>query len=93
MQSLKVKQGQSKTRKQKTGAFKVTITAQDDNSSENESAGLIVQHALSFESVTNDQWILDSGATCHIMCNNNDPFTNLHTLLLTALNVMGTIFR
>ena len=45
MQSLKVKQGQSKTRKQKTGAFKITITAQYDNSSENEGAGLIVQHA------------------------------------------------
>ena len=65
-------------KKAKTGAFKVTITAQDDNSSENESAGLIVQHALSVESVTNYQWILDSGATCH-MCNNKDLFTNLHT--------------
>ena len=51
MQSLKVKQDQSQTN-QKTGAFKVTITTRDDNSSENESASLIVQHGLSVESVT-----------------------------------------
>ena len=72
-------------KKAKTGACEVTITAQDDKTSENESAGLIVQHALSVESVTNDQWILVSGATCH-MCNNKDLFINLRTLQ-TPLNV------
>lgn len=54
------------------GAFKVTITAEDENSS-NESTSLVVQHALSAGSNVGDQWILDSGATCH-MCNNEAMF-------------------
>ena len=45
------------------GAFKVTITAEDESSTDSESTGLVAQHVLSTKSNTHDQWILDSGAT------------------------------
>ena len=65
------------------GAFKVTITAEDENSTDSESTGLVVQHALSTKCTTkctsHDQWILDSGATCH-MCNKKELFNQFHTL-------------
>ena len=73
-----IKPVQVKT-KTKTGAFKVTITAEDENSSDSESTGLVVQHALSADSNAHDQWILDSGATCH-MCNNEAMFSDLRAL-------------
>ena len=66
-------------RKTKTGAFKVTITAEDENSTDSESTGLVLQHALSVDSNVHDRWILDSGATCH-MCNNEAMFSDLRTL-------------
>ena len=73
-------------KKTKMGVFKVTITAEDKNSSDSESTGLVVQHALSAgDSNARDQWILDSGATCH-MCNNEEMFSNLCTLR-SPLNV------
>ena len=55
----------------------MTISAEDENSSDNESTGLVVQHALSSD--FHDQWIVDSGATCH-MCNSESQFVNLQTL-------------
>ena len=62
------------------GAFKVMITAEDGNSTESEGTGLVVQHALSLaDSNTRDEWILDSGATCH-MCNNESMFCDLQDL-------------
>lgn len=62
------------------GAFKVTITPADDqNDPEDESTGLVVQHALVGGSDTRDQWILDSGATCH-MCNDKSMFYTLQAL-------------
>ena len=72
--------------KNKMGAFKVTITAEDENSTDSESTGLMVQHALSTESNTHNQWIIDSGATCH-MCNEETTFSNYQTLD-TPLNVI-----
>ena len=45
----------------KMGAFKVTITAEDENNTDIESTGLVMQHALSTESNYHNQWILDSG--------------------------------
>ena len=66
-------------RKTKAGAFKVTITAEDENSTDSESTGLVVQHALSADSREHDRWILDSGATCH-MCNNEVMFSDLQAL-------------
>lgn len=68
------KQGQPK-KKTKMGAFKVKISA-DDNSSEGEGTGLMVQHALCADSKIHNQWILDSGATCH-MSNSESFFVNL----------------
>jgi hypothetical protein len=63
------KSAKSKSKgKGKVGAFKVTITAQDESSTESEGTGLVVQHALSTDGRINGEWILDSGATCH-MCN------------------------
>jgi len=58
----------------KTGAFKVTIT-EDDNSTDSEGTGLVVLHALSSEYNAYDRWILDSGATCH-MCNQKVLLSN-----------------
>ena len=62
--------GQAKPKKKaKTGAFKVTISAEDENSSEGESTGLVVTHALSAESTLRDQWIswnLEPRAICAI---------------------------
>ena len=72
-------------KKTKMGAFKVTITAENENSSDSESTGLVVQHALSADSNAHDQWILDSGATCH-MCNDEAMFSHLRALR-SPLNV------
>ena len=44
-----------------------------------------MQHALSADSNAHDQWIIDSGATCH-MCNNEAMFGELRALH-SALNV------
>ena len=49
----KTKPAQAK-KKTKMGAFKVTITAEDENSTDSESTGLVVQHALSTESNLHD---------------------------------------
>ena len=85
LQRSKVKPNQSKPRRKPKRAFKVTITAEDENSSDSESTGLVVQHALSADSNVHDQWILDSGAICH-MSNNEAMFSDLQTLL-SPLNV------
>ena len=53
----------------------MTIT-DDENCSDGESTGLVVQHALSADSNAHDQWIIDSGATCY-MCNNEAVFSEL----------------
>ena len=63
----------------------MTITAEDGNSSDSESTGLVVQHALSAGPNLHGQWILDSGATCH-MCNKESMFCELQALP-TPLNV------
>ena len=57
----------------------MTITAEDKNSTDSKSTGLVLQHALSADSGGHDWWILDSGATCHI-CNNEAMFSDLRTL-------------
>lgn len=81
--------GQTKSvqtkKKTKTGVFKVTITAEDENSSDSESTGLVVLHALSADSNIHDQWILGSGATCHVS-NHEAMFSNLRALR-SPLNV------
>ena len=64
----------------------MTITAVDENSSDSDGCSLVVQHVLSAGHNTQGQWILDSGATCH-MCNKESMFTDLH-LLHNPLNVM-----
>jgi len=69
----------------KMGAFKVTIT-EDNDSTDSESTGLVVQHALSSEVNAHDRWILDSGATCH-MCNQETLFS-CYQALKTPLNVV-----
>ncbi len=57
----------------------MTITAEGESSSDSESTGLVVQHALSVDSSTRDMWIIDSGATCHL-CNNEVTFRDLQAL-------------
>ena len=56
----------------------MTIT-EDDNSTDSESTGLVVQHSLSSECNMRDQWIIDSGATCH-MCNQEMLFCHYQAL-------------
>ena len=52
----------------------------DSSSSESESVGLVVHHALSASSSNQlNSWIVDSGATCH-MCNNKMLFSKLYGL-------------
>lgn len=82
---LQGKPAQAK-KKTKMGAFKVTITAEDENSTDSESTGLVAQHALSTESNSHDQWIIDSGATCH-MCNKKSMFSHYQPQE-TPLNVI-----
>ena len=72
-------------KKNKMGAFKVTITAEDESDSDSEGTGLVVQNALSTKCNSRDQWILDSGATCH-MCNKKELFSHFQALR-TPLNV------
>ena len=72
-------------KKTKMGAFKVTVT-QDDDSTDSESTGLVVQHALASEYNARDRWILDSGATCH-MCNQETLFSG-YQALQNPLNVV-----
>ena len=67
-------------KKTKMGAFKVTVT-QDDDITDSESTG-----ALSSEHNACDQWILDSGATCH-MCNQERLFSD-YQALQDPLNVV-----
>jgi hypothetical protein len=47
--------------------------------SSTEGTGLVVQHALSTDGRINGEWILDSGATCH-MCNKQSMFNDLQVL-------------
>ena len=68
------------------GAFKMTITPDDDNSSDNEHTSLVVQHDLSTECSDHHRWILDSGATCH-MCNQQSLFTHYQPLA-KPLNIL-----
>ena len=61
-------------RKAKQGAYKAA--AHDDS----ESIGLVVRHALTVSTIgSQDKWIVDSGATCH-MCNNRNLFTEFQAL-------------
>ena len=48
------------------GAFKVTITADDENSSDSEGCGLVAAQALSACHTTQEQWILDSSDVPHV---------------------------
>ena len=56
----------------------MTISTEDDGS-DTESTGLVVQHALAASSNCHDQWILDPGATCH-KCNSKSQFVSLQPL-------------
>lgn len=64
----------------KQKANKVEVRQRDSSSSEGESVGLVVRHALSANvSSRRDNWIVDSGATCH-MCNDRELFAELRDL-------------
>ena len=76
--------GEKSSQKEKRGsnhkANKSTTKRQDSNSSDSESAGLVVSHALSASSSSeHNTWIVDSGATCH-MCHDRELFTELSHL-------------
>jgi len=66
----------------------VTITAEDENSSDSKSSGLVVQHALSADSNVCDQWILESGAICH-MCDSEVMFSDLQALRSPLIVTLG----
>ena len=64
----------------KQKAHKVEVRQVDTSSSESESVGLVVHHALSASSSNQlNSWIVDSRATCH-MCNNKMLFSKLDGL-------------
>lgn len=72
------KEGEWKKTKHK--AHKAQEKRRDTSSSDSESTGLVVSHALSASSVeAQDSWIVDSGATCH-MCNDEKLFVELRSL-------------
>ena len=58
------------------------------NSTDSESTGLVVQHALSSDFNAHNKWILDSGATCH-MCNQESLFTHYQPLQKPLMVVFG----
>ena len=66
-----------KSAKQK--ANKVEARQRNSSSSDSESIGLVVRHALAASAGRLDSWIVDSGATCH-MCNDQKLFVELHNL-------------
>ena len=74
-------------KKTKKRAFKVTAT-QDQDSTDSESTGLVVQHALSSKHNACNQWILDSGAKCH-MCNQKRLFSDYQALQDPLSVVLG----
>ena len=58
---------------------KVEVERKESSDSDSD-IGLVVSHALSIEeSKSLSNWIVDSGATCHI-CNNDSQFLNLNSL-------------
>ena len=66
--------------KVKQKAHKAEARQVESSSSESESVGLVVRHALSASSSNRlNSWIVDSGATCH-MCNNKMLFSKLDDL-------------
>jgi len=54
-------------------------TRAGDSDSEGESAGLSVIHALSVNDINAHEWIIDSGATCH-MCHERSKFDDFTPL-------------
>ena len=57
-------------------------TRSQHNGSDSDEVGLVVQHVLSADVVkksTGTNWIVDSGATCHV-CNDSSLFIELHNL-------------
>ena len=71
---------QKDKQKMKQKAHKVEGRQVYSSSSESESVGLVVRHALSASSSNQlNSWIVHSGATCH-MCNNKMLFSKLDGL-------------
>lgn len=68
-----------KEKKTKHKANKAEAKWHSYNSSSDESAGLIAQHALSITRESSNDWIVDSGATCH-MCHDKDIFCSYQEL-------------
>ena len=76
--------GEKPKQKEKNGsnhkANMATPRMQERSSSDSESAGLVVSHALSASSSReHNTWIVDSGATCH-MCHDRNLFTDIKSL-------------
>ncbi|KAJ8030725.1 hypothetical protein HOLleu_27212 [Holothuria leucospilota] len=64
-------------------------TKRRDSSSDNESVGLVVRHALSANAGGPlNSWIVDSGATCH-MCNDDKLFVELDSLTKSIEITLG----
>ena len=62
-----------------------------DSSSDSESAGLVVQHAMSSHS-RKTAWIVDSGATCH-MCNDRFVFVEFESLETLLKVTLGDVYE
>ena len=76
----KADKSQKESRYSKQKANKAEVKKRDDDSSSSDTVGLIVTHAgLVGAAAHQNNWIVDSGATCH-MCNNSKCFVDLRDL-------------
>ena len=68
---------------------KAEVKRKTNHSSDSESVGLVVSHALSVKSAERlKSWIVDSGATCH-MCNDRKMFVEFSSLQPTQEVTLG----
>ena len=66
--------------KKKDHSYKAAVRQRNSSSSDDETVGLVVRHALSADAdVQPNKWIIDSGATSH-MCNDRDMFVKFSHL-------------
>ena len=75
-----------KTKGTEHHAHKTSTKRRVSSSSDSESAGLVVSHALSASQL--DDWIVDSGATSH-MCSDHSLFVELRNLTGPREVVLG----
>ena len=76
-------EGSSQQTKNTRHRVNTTEARSRDDNSDSDEVGLVIRHALSagvdYKSFGDRNWIIDSGATCHI-CHDHNSFVELNTL-------------